>query len=285
MNRLRRVPAIVKGDRFTPVRRLRRERQCTVLKFPSAAAIAGELKRRGVPHATKTTVTRDLKVLGCVSRVRRVGPVMTEKAMKRRVAFAKEWLANPVKFAFSDETTVCGNTSHTFHRRQWVHKPTNERPLPRLSEKTPNKVSVWMSFTNKDRAIRILRCPPTVTEERHVNEVLEPSLDYFRKVHKKGYTIQEDNAPTHDLSWYQKKKLRHLATWPATSPDMNPTEQLNAMLKARVGHRAPWGVEELEAVILEEFHAIPQQTLDKLCKSFAKRAEKVVASGGATIKP
>lgn len=283
VDKLRRETTVLTGIRFTPARRLRRERACTVLKYASATAIAAELRRRKIPHATKTTVTRDLHALGCVPRVRRSGPVLTEKAMRRRVDFAREHLRNPVKLAFSDETTICGNTANTFHRKQWI--AGGERPLPRLKEKCPHKVSVWLSFTTEDRAIRIVRCPPTITAERHVSEVLEPSLEYFKKIKRKGYTVQEDNAPTHDLQFYEDKNLPYLKNWPPMSPDLNPVEQANAILKARVGQRAPWGVEQLEEVILEEFAAIPTTTLAKLVESFPRRLKKVIAAGGATIKP
>jgi len=84
----------------------------------------------------------------------------------------------------------------------------------------------------------------------------------------------------------KKKKVAVLEeAWPAVSCDMNPVEQVWQWLDFKVKRRGPYGVQELEKFVREEFAAIPQLSIDKLVLSFEERCQKIKKSRGNVIKP
>jgi hypothetical protein len=74
-------------------------------------------------------------------------------------------------------------------------------------------------------------------------------------------------------------------TWSALSPDLSPIEQLWSILDSAVKARGPWGCNELERFVVEEFDRIPQSTIDKLVLSFPSRCQRVIEAQGDTVKP
>ena len=84
----------------------------------------------------------------------------------------------------------------------------------------------------------------------------------------------------------KKRRVRLLPVkWPALSPDLSPVEQVWQWVDYAVKRRGPWGAEELAKFVTEEFEKIPQEKIDRLVDSFAKRCKKVIKSRGETIKP
>lgn len=100
--------------------------------------------------------------------------------------------------------------------------------------------------------------------------------------------FQQDGARPHagGIALLQQKGARTLPlSWPAQSPDMSPIEQLWQQLADAVNARGPYGIDELQTFVEEEFAAIPQSSIDARVASFLPRCREVVKSKGATIKP
>lgn len=102
--------------------------------------------------------------------------------------------------------------------------------------------------------------------------------------------FQDDNAPIHTAriikSWYVEHEadLHHLP-WPAQSPDLNIIEPLWSTLEARVRNvfPPPSSLKELEKLLIEEWHNIPIETVEKLYDSIPRRIQAVLnAKGGPT---
>jgi len=68
--------------------------------------------------------------------------------------------------------------------------------------------------------------------------------------------------------------------WPAQSPDLNPIENLWAIVKRDVAAKKPKNVKELEAAIKESWDSIPVELCQKLALSFIKRRDAVLAAKG-----
>ena len=72
--------------------------------------------------------------------------------------------------------------------------------------------------------------------------------------------------------------------WPANSPDLNPIENIWAILKDSVIARAPRTVVELREVLEEEWWAIPQGYIRALIESMPTRLDRIRDVNGGRFK-
>lgn len=120
--------------------------------------------------------------------------------------------------------------------------------------------------------------------QEYVQSCLEPHLPTLLKV-----TFQQDNAKSHTAiatqAWLSAHNVRVISPqWPAFSPDLSPVENVWGILKKKVSQRAPYSYAELRRIVMEEFHNIPQGTIDNLVDSFERRLWRVRAAMGAALQ-
>ncbi|PKC15852.1 hypothetical protein RhiirA5_237890, partial [Rhizophagus irregularis] len=68
--------------------------------------------------------------------------------------------------------------------------------------------------------------------------------------------------------------------WPSNSPDLNPIENLWAIIKSKVEKRMPKNISELEEFMVEEWENIPETVLINLSKSMRRRCELIIENNG-----
>ncbi|RWS18691.1 transposase (putative)-like protein, partial [Leptotrombidium deliense] len=88
----------------------------------------------------------------------------------------------------------------------------------------------------------IAHVPGTVDRWKHV-KILEHNLpDTMNTLYPDGYVYQEDNAPCHKAkytqNWIRENNIKVLK-WPPGSPDLNPKENLWALMKRDLEMRNP----------------------------------------------
>jgi transposase len=71
--------------------------------------------------------------------------------------------------------------------------------------------------------------------------------------------------------------------WPPCSPDLNPIENVWAIIKYKTEKRLPKNLAEVERIMEEEWNSIPAELLVKLAESMKERCEKVIAANGGHI--
>lgn len=127
------------------------------------------------------------------------------------------------------------------------------------------------------------------TGQRYLDKILHPHiakhLNYLGSYGQRHALAVEYGAPIH---W--RKTLRPFRAQlkinnfphPAYSPDLNPIENMWAIIKARLRRkkRAPTSQEDLWEAIKEEWDAIPISTVNKLIMSMPKRVEKLKKNRG-----
>jgi transposase len=87
-----------------------------------------------------------------------------------------------------------------------------------------------------------------------------------RTMFGEDFIFAQDNAPCHkakaSMEFFDENQVE-LLPWPAASPDLNPIENLWAILKTNVAKRFPKTKAELEDFAIEEWLKIPQETIKK----------------------
>ena len=71
--------------------------------------------------------------------------------------------------------------------------------------------------------------------------------------------------------------------WPSNSPDLNPIENLWAIVKGNVEKRMPKNINELEQFMVEEWRSIPDTVIKNLVGSMRHRCELIIENHGERI--
>lgn len=135
-------------------------------------------------------------------------------------------------------------------------------------------IHVYEENTDSTTFINILR------------DFLIPNADQL--YHNLGYewVLVMDNARYHTSNDVQKfLRQNHIETlpFPPYSPDINPIENLWALLKHNVAKREPRDLDELENFIYEEWNHIPVDTIASYVSSINRRMESTVNVEGEAI--
>ena len=100
---------------------------------------------------------------------------------------------------------------------------------------------------------------------QHRDEILQQQVEPFMQNHPEVEMFQHDNTRPHtarDCTAFLADAGIVVMDWPAKSPDINPVENVWALLGDKVKKRDnhPRNLEELTVALQEEWQAIPQRT-------------------------
>ena len=252
--------------------------------FASCSAIAKELKVRFGSVVSKITVRRDLFAIGKVCKRRAVGPSRKEGDPAQRMAFSKTLLRaikrgelDPSLLVFTDEKW--GNTNDHGLPTEWCDR--DEDATRKVYDRYATNIHVWGAI---GVGVKMLIILPTgnINAEFYISNILKKADRVLR-----NRVLVQDGAKPHTSAkttdWLSQHGYDVLLNWPARSCDLNPIENLWALLQKRVSDRLPVSAAELAQYWREEFDAIPQAAIDRYVLSFAGRLERCVQKGGETI--
>ena len=122
-----------------------------------------------------------------------------------------------------------------------------------------------------------------------LKDYLLPEIKAAREEFGVDMVFMQDNAPCHKtnlvMDFLRDNKIQTL-DWPPQSPDLNPIENLWAIIKARRYKR--FGIPRTKEELIEQMFAIweeiDQELLDTLVDSIENRLKEVVRLGGRTTK-
>lgn len=130
-----------------------------------------------------------------------------------------------------------------------------------------------------------------MNSERYAEQVLCGSLLGFynsMKKQRRYMSFQQDNAPIHvsksTIRWLNRNNVR-LFPHPASSPDLNPIENLWHLLKIRIRAREhhPTSTAELQQAVQEAWESLTVDDINVLVRSMPDRVHAVLqAKGGHT---
>jgi transposase len=243
----------------------------------SAKEIADKLKNIGV-EVSRSTVTRHLAEHGYQNALPRNTPMLTSDHKQKRIEWAKKHIDdNWNKTLFSDETSLqlFRNTI-----KQWYRGVRPIRPIP----KDRRKIFAWGGFCVKGKTS--LFCFRQIMDAKYYTEILEMRLPEVRSILKGKWRLQQDNDPKHTsriAKEFLQKNVPTVMDWPSNSPDLNPIENLWAIVKRNVEKRKPKNLSELERFSVEEWNNIPDSLLISLVNSMKQRCREVIERRGERI--
>lgn len=261
-----------------------------VNKAATGPEMAANLKQAypGLSISTGTiqrNLSKNLKYVVCrpIS-----APLLKPTHIKTRMEWALRHAKDQWKQTiFSDETTF-----QMFRNTQLVrYRKGGQRPQ-RSMVKHPYKVHAWGAFS-ANGPVGFVLFIETMNAQKYC-EILEQHL--FPNASRTGrrWRFQQDNAPMHT-----SRITRHLLEshktrvidWPANSPDLNPIENLWAILKDKVEKRTNFHLaskktlssEMFRSIIEEEWKSLDKSIFLKLANSMEKRITELLEKKGCKI--
>ena len=243
----------------------------------SAGSIAKKLKDNGV-EVSRSTVSRHLSDLGYRNALPLCTPMLTLVHKQKRVEWAKKHKNdNWKRTLFSDETAFqlfCNTIKH------WYKGARPIRPMP----KDRTKILAWGGFCVKGKTS--LFCFRRIMDGKFYTEIIEKHLPEVRNMLRNNWRLQQDNDPKHTsriAKEFLNNNVPEVMDWPSNSPDLNPIENLWAIIKRDVELRRPKNLSELEQFLGEEWEKIPNSLLSNLVNSMPQRCKEVIEKNGERI--
>ena len=259
--------------RATDSRGLRRRNSCN--------AVRKALIERGIGVSIKT-VHHDLKAIGLKCYRRGKGPRLTPEKHERRVKFAMRERGTLHNIWFSDEKIFnCNDHQHT----QWAEDI--DEVVPRATEKFSVGLHVWGVVGVGYRQLVFLP-EGTVNADGYKDTVKRFMLRQYKTKLKTVPSLRfmQDGASAHTASLSQLREwgVNMLEGWPATSPDLNPIENVWSLMSHRVSNEVCKTRDDLVRAVEDAWFAIPDRVIDNLVLSFKRRLEKCVEVNGKKVQ-
>jgi transposase len=217
-------------------------------------------------------------------------PLLSKKNIKARFEFSKLILKTSFEdikqIVFSDESKfeLFGSKNDAFVWRE-PGLGLDEQYLTPTVKFGGGSLMVWGCFSYN--GVGKLHFIDGIMDAAEYCSILSDNLfASVKKLKMNSFIFQQDNDPKHTSklakSFFVEKNVEVLP-WPAQSPDMNPIENLWAIVKARVADLEPKNKDELKKAIKEAWESITFKTTNKLVVSFKKRAKLLYKAKGHHI--
>lgn len=248
-----------------------------------ALDLAGKLSAR--------TISRTLQQAGLFGRVAQEKRDYTPEQLRARLSFANGYSRQDwTKVLFSDEKIFWGRGHNG---RVWVRRPVAAAYDPRYTihkESHPIKVNVLATFAAS--GLGFICIFQDKLDGAGMKEFLRKNLIAAARTHfsfdpPEEWWLLHDNGPTFTARVTQD--YLHNAgvkcmEFPPCSPDLNPIENLWAIFASAVEQYQSETVEELKAVIEQEWKNLDKDTMRKLALSMQNRCAEVIAAQGAQTR-
>jgi transposase len=215
-------------------------------------------------------------------------PLLQPAHIIARLEWAQEHLQDRWSSTiFSDETTfqMFRNTQQVRYRRG--------SPRPHRSMvKHPYKIHAWGAFSARG-PISLVLFTENLNSQRYC-KILETHLFPYISQAGRRWRFQQDNSPVHTARATTHLIEAHhvrMLNWPSNSPDLNPIENLWAVLKNKVEKNVnKWlmkkkklNTAKFQSIIEEEWEGLDHDLYFRLAGSMRNRLEQVIEREGEKI--
>ena len=242
----------------------------------SSRTLANKLLLKGI-NVSYVTVLRHLAHLGYDKKRPLATPMLTTKHKEKRIEWAQKHINDWNRTLFTDETSfwLFRNTIE-----YWYKDIRPVRPIP----KDRTRINAWGGFCIKGKTS--LFCFRDIMTGQFYVDIIRKHLPEANKMLGKKWRLQQDNDPKHTSRVAKEFLQNNVSTvmdWPANSPDLNPIENLWAIVKGRVEKRQPKNIAELEQFMVEEWDSIPQYIIINPIRSMKEHCQLIIDNNGERI--
>ena len=248
------------------------------------------------PNISTWTVRRRLKERGIHPRKPAVKPKLSDNHKDCRIKWANTHLRwNEHQWSnvlFTDESSfsVAGK-----HGNLFCYRRKNERCIEKTTCEYLNRgygyVNVWDGIIG-NRRTPLIRLNRTLNGQSYIEDILKsvvvPFIEEEQQYHR-NVIFQQDNSPVHTsnvVKNFLQEQSVSVLPWPAVSPDMNPIENVWAVLGKKV-HKAnpqPKSSDELFDCLNTAWNSIDANFIEKLKPGMRKSLNAVKQSNGWHLK-
>ena len=256
-------------------------------------------RQHGTMVSTKT-INRRLKERGLVIKPAKKVPLLTAVHKAARMAFAhehKDWtVAQWQRVIWTDESRFALNGSD--RTRKLVRLlPGEERMDPftiKIVKHGGGGLMVWGCFS-VDGVGTLHRIDGIMDRYVYLDILKTVGIPSALALRGSDFIWQQDNDPKHtanivkeffrspdeELCFPPIEQLR----WPAQSPDLNPIENLWAIVdqKLRSKQLQRWTLNQMFDALQESWSSLTQELLQNLVSSMPRRMKSVILARGGTI--
>lgn len=266
------------------------ERKMRGKRHRSSRRVARDLKRQKITDISYKTVQRAAHDRGLRPFRRRITSRLTSKHKKDRLRFAK---ANRNK----DWSTVVFSDEHKFkqfkggnpvHDQVWA-KSSSEVP-PKEVERWGLTLDVWAGISVQGKT-KIEIYEGTLNAQgyqRILQQVLMPAAQEWFEDEKDGWELQQDKASCHTakstMRFLEQEGIGVVEGWPTKGDDINPMENLWAILDERLENKKFTTKSSMERAVRAVWKEVDDQLLNNLISSVPDRLRRIVKAKGASIK-
>jgi transposase len=269
------------------------ELQALRKRFVTSRELKNDLRLATGKEISTKTVRRRLKEVNLIARKPATGPILTALHKINRLCFClnhREWNERQWdSVLFTDEFRF-----HIFNNDR--HVLVLRRPGERYAQCNIRGVDkfgggplmVWGGISFNGRTQLVIVRNGLMTAARYRDDIIVPHVLPYAENFGPNFIFMHDNARPH-IAHTVTTALRDAnidcLEWPAKSPDLNPIEHLWDHLNRRVrsAHAPPINLEKLSNLLIQEWHQIPQQSIQNLISSMPRRMQEcITARGGNT---
>jgi hypothetical protein len=202
---------------------------------------------------------------------------LTEEHMKKRLAWAKKHQYDAFNdCVFSDESMVRVGPAPVGERYLRGFRPRHARVA------YGGQCHYWWAISKR------AQISPFIHSTKVCQKVyLNCLMSHLPRNTRRKIIFQQDNAPCHTAKtvkkWLNSNYPGWYDDWPPNSPDLNPIENLFALIKSNVYARNPQNKEQADLYVMEACAAIDINIINSVIDSMPRRCRAVIdAKGGHT---
>lgn len=212
-------------------------------------------------------------------------PSLENRHKKARFRFAEKyrfWDEEWKSVVFTDEKKF------NFDGPDGAHKYWRDKTSKRENRKRRNfgggSLMVWAGMAYNGTT-PICFVSTRMNSEYYIEILDDVLIEYGEKIVGAEFILQQDNAAIHcsrKTKEFLMSRAIPILDWPALSPDLNPIENLWAILSSKVFHhgRQYTSIKVLKEAIIEEWKKIDLETIQNLVNSMPRRLQEVINNHG-----